>query len=796
MAGMILNSELRSAIKALIGARGFTAVALITLATSLALAVVVLTVVNAYVFRAMPYPAADRLYRVDYTRPGQLPPRELEDLDWSAVSDVVELTIAWDLDVFYMLGQQYPESMPGAWVTPGYVSGFGVRAALGRTFDSADFVSGSPAVALISHRVWQSRYGGRPDVVGTTFRAFVSDRPDEAELFTIVGVLPPDLWHVNAYTEVYAPLRAPSYPYVVRLRPGVTPDAATERIARLARSGPRPAASQLDVRLVSMHESYVAGLRPLLWSVTAAVALVLLIALANVTVLAIVRTRRRERELAVRLALGASQVRVAGLLALEGVLLGVASTVGGLLIARGVLPLMAPLLERSLDRRVPGGLEALSIDVSVLAAALVCGTVVTLALAVVPLVTLRGSQLSAGVASSGRGTTDSRAGARSRAVLIAVEVAASLTLIVGAALMAESALRMLRVDFGIRADAVVTAGISLRQRTFPDAASQVAFFDRVATELEAVTGGAAIALGEYWPLQAPRPRRVETGGQESVVANAGRFVVSSNYFETLGIPIRDGRGFGHEDRIGSEPVVIVSSSLAEHLWPRARAIGQPLIVHPDEGAPWTAVVIGVAGDTRQSHTDVDFFDAYLPLSQHGTRFAFLYARPGDRPWPEAEVRLALARVNPEVAVGALQPLQASIEQERARPQFMAYLLSTLAAFASVLALVGMHGVIAYAVRQRQRETAVRMAIGADARAVIALFLRDGAIVLAGGLAAGVAGALALGRVLTSQLYGVQPAEPRVLAVAVMVFGVVALAAMLGPAWRASTTDPMLVLNAE
>lgn len=789
-------SDLRAAVKTLVAARGFTAVALTTLATSLALAVVVLTVVNAYVFRSMPYPAAERLYRVDYAPPGQLPPRKLEDLDWSAVSDVVELTIAWDLDVFYMLGQQYPESRPGAWVTPGYVSGFGVRAALGRTFDAADFAPGSPAVALISHRVWQSRYGGRPDVVGTTFRAFVSDRPDDAELFAIVGVLPPDLWHVNAYTEVFVPLKAPSYPYVVRLRNGVTPDAATERIARHVRGGPGSVASQLDVRLVSMHESYVAGLRPLLWSVTAAVALVLLIALANVTVLAIVRGRKRERELAVRLALGASHVRVAGLLALEGVLVGVASTVVGLLIARGMLPLMAPLIERSLDRRVPGGLEALNIDIPVIAAALVCGAVVTVALAVVPLVTLRRSHLSAGVASSGRGTTDSRSGGRSRAVLIAVEVAASLTLLVGAALMAESALRMLRVEFGIRPEGVVTAGMGLRQRTFPDAASQVAFFDRLATELKAVTGDASIAFGEYWPLQAPRPRRVETGGEESVVANASRFVVSSNYFETLGIPIRDGRGFGHEDRIGSEPVVIVSTSLAQHLWPRARAVGQPLIVHPDEGAPWTAVVIGVAADTRQSHTDVDFLDAYLPLSQHGSRFAFLLARPGATPWPEAEVRLALARVNPEVALGAHRPLQASLEQERARPQFMAYLLSTLAAFASVLALVGMHGVIAYAVRQRQREIGVRIAIGADARAVTTLFLRDGAVVLGGGLAAGVAGALALGRVLQSQLYGVQPAEPRVLAVAVMVFGVVALAAMLGPAWRASTTDPMLVLNAE
>ena len=792
---MALIADLRAAIRALVSARGFTATAVITLSASLALAVVVLTVLNAYVVRSLPYPAADRLYRVDYAPPGQLP-HGLEGLDWQALDDIVEVSIAWDLDVFYLLGQEYPESMPGAWVAPGYVSGFGVRTALGRTFHAPDFVPGSPAVALISHQVWQSRYGGRLDVVGTTFQAFVSDRPDDAELFTIVGVLPADLWHVNVYTEVLAPLQAPSYPYMVRLHPGVSPAEATERIDGLVRGGVGTASAPLDIRLTNLHDSYVASLRPMLWSVTAGVALVLLIATANVLVLTILRARRRERELAVRLALGATPLRVAGLLALEGVLLGVASVVAGLLMAHAALPAVAPLVERSLDRRVPGGLEAFSVDATVLAAALACGAIVTIVLAAVPIVVVHHSGLSAGFAGSGRGVTEARGAGRARAVLIAVEVAASLTLLAGAALMAESTLRMLRVEFGVHTSGVMTAGLGLRQRSFPDAASQASFFERLATELEAVVGDTPIAFGEFWPLQAPRPRRVETGGSHSAVAHASRFVVSSSYFDTLGIALRDGRGFARDDRIGSEPVVVVSHSLAQHLWPNARAVGQPLILHPDEGAPLTAVVIGVAADTRQSHADTDLLDTYLPLAQHGGRFAFLYVRTGDTPLPEAGIRSALARVNPEVALGAPRPLEASLDQERAGPRFMAYLLTTFAVFACVLALVGMHGVIAYAVRQRQREIAVRIAVGAGPRAIKAMFLRDGTRVLMGGLVVGVAGALALGRVLQSQLYGVQPAEPRVLAGAVIVFGLVALAAMLGPARRASSTDPMQVLKAE
>jgi predicted permease len=698
--------------------------------------------------------------------------------------------------VFYLLGQQYPESVPGAWVTPGYVGGFGVRATLGRTLEAADFAPGSPSVALISYQLWQSRYGGVRDVIGRTFNAYVSDRPDQAEMFTIVGVLPQDFWHLNLYTEVLAPLKAPSYPYMARLRSGVAPEVATERIARHVRNGLGSAADGFDIRLTSTQGSYAASVRPVLWSVAAAATLVLLIATANVAVLSIMRGRRREREFAVRLAMGANPRRLARLLALEGVLVGAVSVALALFIAHFVLPFLAPLIEQSLDRRLPGGFDALHVDAWVTSAALAAGAMVTFVLATVPLVTLNRHGLSVGLAGSPRGATDSARTGRSRTVLIAVEVAASLTLMVGAALMGESALRMLRVDFGIDPAGVMTAGLGLRQGSYPDASSQVAFFDRLSIELPQTVGGSAIALGEYWPLQPPRPRPVETSGSPTMTAGASRFVVSANYFEALGIPIRDGRGFDVKDRVGSEPVVVVSATLAGHLWPRARAVGQPLILYPDEGPPIRAMVVGVAEDVRQSHTDIDFFDTYLPLAQRGSRFAFLYVSSDRVPFPDTAIRSAVSRIDPEVAVGAFRPLESSIEQERARPQFMAYLLTTFAGFAGVLALVGMHGVIAYAVRQRQREIAVRMAVGATASAVTGMFLREGSVLLAAGLASGIAGAVALGQVLESQLYGVEAAEPRVLGAAELVFGFTALVAMLGPALRAARTAPALVLKEE
>jgi putative ABC transport system permease protein len=615
-------------------------------------------------------------------------------------------------------------------------------------------------------------------------------------VFSVVGVLPAELWHINAYTEVLAPLKARTYPYMVRVRPGVTPAVVTERIDRLVRSGLGSVPPTLEVALTGVQESYVASVRPMLWSVAAAAALVLLIASANVAVLTIVRGRRRERELAVRLALGASHVRIAQLLALEGVLVGVVSLTLGLFTASSILPLIAPMIERSMDRRIPGGLQGMQVDGGVLAAAVSCGAVVTLLLTVLPLMSLRRSRISTSLASSGRGATaDPRAG-RTRVLLIATEVAASLTLLAGAGLMAESAVRMLRVDFGFDADDVVTASLALRQRSFPDVAERVAFFERLQSELQGIGGSTSLALGDWWPLQGSRPRRVETGGEGASAGTANPFAVSPDYFATVGIPLRDGRVFTGQDRLGTPPVVIVSESLAGRLW-QGRAVGQSLTIHPDgEGQPQTVLVVGVVADVRQSHSDTDLYDAYLPLAQGASRFAFLYLRaPRSRTW-EAELRSAVARVNAEVALGTPRALLLGIEQERARPQFLAYLLTTFAAFACLLALVGMYGVVAYAVRQRQREIAVRMAVGADARAVTMMFLRRGSLVLAGGLTVGMAGALALGRVLQSQLYGVQPAEPRVLVVAVLAFAAVAMVAMLWPAWRAAATDPSLVLKEE
>ena len=275
-------SEIRIAARGLMRSRGFAATAILTLGLGVALCAAVLLVLNAYLFRTLPYPAAERLYSLQFAAPGQPSPRNLEALDWRALDEVIEHPIAWDLDVFYLVGGDRAESARGAWVTSGFMQGLGVRPAIGRGFDDAAFAAGAPNVALISDRLWRSRFGADAAIVGRQFDAYVSDRPNEAERFTISGVLPPDFWHVNPYTDVLAPLRAPTYPYMVRLREGVTPEMAAERITSFVRAGGPVPADDWRARLQSTHAGYVDRLRPVLRSAAIAAALVLLVALGNV----------------------------------------------------------------------------------------------------------------------------------------------------------------------------------------------------------------------------------------------------------------------------------------------------------------------------------------------------------------------------------------------------------------------------------------------------------------------------------------------------------------------------------
>jgi len=803
-----LAHDARAAGRALLAARGFTGAAIGTLTIGLTLCTVMLTVLNAYFVRGVPYPEADRLFSVQYSPGGHEAPRGLQQLDWIALDAIIEHTVAWDLDVFYLTDASRPEQAPGAWITPGFIDGFGVRPVVGRNFEREDFRSGRPQVALISHRLWQSRFGGDEGVVGRRFQAYVSDRPDEPETFTIVGVLPEGFWHLNAYTDVLVPLRAPTYPYFVRLRAGVPPDGAAERITALVRAGAQGVAPGWRVALESAQDRYVAAMRPVIRALTLAVGLVLLITCANVAMLFLVRAVRRGPEVALRLALGASRGQVARLLLFEGLLLGGAATAAALAGGRSVMAWLGPQVEQQLQRTVPGGLAGFELGGMVIAGTALCGLLGTLLFTAAPLA--MAWRTSPSLARSGHAHADSAVRVRARSLLVVCEVAASLALLTGSVLLVSSAQRLLRVDFGIEAEQTIAASLSLRPRSYPDPDSRGAFFERLHRRLEEVPGFEHVALGNAWPLQQPTPEGLERESAGGVVtAEAAVIAVSAGYFDTLGVRLLEGRAVDRRDRWGTERVAMVSDTLARRLAPESSIVGERIRIlrapgagmHGPEAveqpAPAELLVVGVVGDVRQTHADELLADLYVPLLQGGPRFAWVLARvPALSPAWEQEIWAAVADIDASVALGSPSLLQTGVDEERARPRFLAALLSAFAGFAALLALLGVYSVISYAVRQRRREVAVRMAVGARPAAVARLFLQQGAFVLGAGLVLGIACALLVGRTLEGQLYGVRAGDPLVLLLTTLAFAGCGLLAIAWPALRATAIDPAVTLRAD
>ena len=791
--------DLRQAARALARDRGFTVVATGTLAASLALCVTVGVLVNAYLVRGLPYPESQRLFDVQYGPVTAPFPRGMDKLDWRALDDVLDLQIAWDLDNFTLRGSGPAELVQGSWATWGYVEGFAVRAAIGRGFESADFEPGRPMVAIISDRLWRNRFNADPSIVGRTFEAFVSDRPDDAEIFTVVGVLPANHWHVNPFTEILAPLRAPTYPYVVRVRDGIAPEVAADRLTTFVRAGVQVPMSDWRVELRSTHARYVEQIRPLLLAVATATGLVLLIACANVGVLLTLRATRRRREMAVRQALGATAGQVTRVCAAEPLLIGVVATTLGLGLAWGTIAAIAPMLNHYLGRPAPGGVTALRVDPMTFLLTIAAGMLTIAIASIVPIWVTRRTPVSVAMAAGQKGSTDGPGQRHARTVMIAIEVAACLTLLVGAGLTIQSALGILRVDMGLDADQVIVGRFSLRQRAYPDAAAWSGFYQRVLSRRGEINGAQAIGFTNSWPLQQPMSRDVGAAESSTLPLRSGIVGVSPEYFNALQIPLHEGRFFTGADRIDSAPVALVSRTLANRLWGTTSAVGRQLRIAPASNSPPTAravdrTVIGVVGDIRHAHTDNDLADAYLPILQSPFPGAFVYLRAPDLVSAERDLRRVLNSIDGEIAFGASRPLAEILDLQRAGARFLASLLVVFALFAATLALVGIYAVVAYTVKQREREIAVRLAMGADRGRITNMFLRQGGVVLVAGLLLGIGGALALGRVLRAQLFGVQPADPVVLASMTLAFALCGLLAIAWPARAAASLDSAAALK--
>jgi predicted permease len=693
-------------------------------------------------------------------------------------------------------------------VSAGFFDLLGVEADLGRTFRAGDEAADAEAVMVLSHDFWLRTFGGDRAVLGSTVE--MNDR-----VHTVVGVLPPlpafaednDLY-VPAST---CPFRANTvanggrddrmFNLFARLAPGVERSAAAAEVTavaeRMALAHPEayPQQAGFTVRLVSLRELLVGESRSTLLILLATVSLVLLIACANAANLTLARLLSRSREMAVRLALGAGRRRLLRQLVVESTLLALAGGAVGLLLAIPGLGLI-----KAYATRFAPHLEQVEISAPVLAFTLVVSLAAGVLVGLLAAWQVGRRDLGAVLKDGGDRATSGPGRLALRRLLVVGQLAVSVVLLAGAGLMVRTLMALNRVDPGFDSRGVLTARIDLDWNRYPEDADRRRFFTELLERLRAVPAVEAVALAGDLPLAGWRwIRSIRIEGREApprgLEPRLELRVASPGFLEALGVPLLAGRGFNRLDHYDAPRVALVNQAAARQYWSGESPLGDYLSVD-GEDERWQ--VVGVIGDVRQHGLDDDPVAAlYLPLAQNGLLGGRLVVRTAGDPMALAEtVRQAVHQVDSRQPVAQLRSLEEMRRLSVGPPRFTTTLLALFAVLALAVTVAGIAGIVAFSVSERTHEIGVRMALGADRGRVLALVLGQGMTLVASGLALGVIGALAVTRVLSGLLYGVEPDDPTtLLSVALLLVLVGALTCLL-PARRATAIDPLAALRDE
>jgi putative ABC transport system permease protein len=800
-----MSTDLRQAFRLLLKAPGFTSLVVAVLAIGIGATTVIFSIVDGVLLRPLPFADADRLIAIQSLTRG--------DEDGTAsVPDVVDLkaartaqgVVGYTGGSVILTGRGEATTLLTTFVTGDLMGTLGAPLLLGRSFTDADVRTGAAPAAVIAEHLWRERFGADPSAVGRTATI-------DGQACTIVGVAPGtfdfpiqakpvDIWLPIGSTQIGAQLASQRGAHFVhtiaRLAPGATSEQAAAELGaigeRLAREFPKSNAARF-VRVLPLQERIVRQHRLALTVLLGAVAAVLLIACANVANLLLARGVGRRRELAIRAALGAGRGRIVRQLLVESVLLSaIAGAVGVLLSLWGLAAVVAA---SPVD--IPR-LHDVRIDRGVLAFAALLSAATGIAFGMIP--AFQASRLDAGETLKGTTVAADPRGARTRQILVASEVALSLLLLAGAGLLGRTLLNLERVDVGFTAERTLAMEISLPDTRYPNEAAQIAFYRRTIDALAAIPGVRSAAAGSTLPLAGNdmgigfrvegRPVRDEDH------TNAAYHAVSPDYFSTMGIRLVRGRAFSARDDEHAPPVLVVSETLARVYFPGEDPIGKRVTIGYHNSGP--REVVGVVADVQESElSEKARPEMYAPFPQTPWPFFSIVVRTERDPAPfAAALRAAIARLDPEQPPGDVQTLTHYVRQATAQPRFTATLASAFAAIATLLAGLGIYGVLAYGVAQRRREIGIRLALGAQPGDVRRLVMTQAAALGAAGLGAGIAGALLLTRALSSLLFGVTAADPATFgAVSLLLMAVVVAAAYL-PARRATRVDPMIALRAD
>lgn len=817
----IFLRDIRYGIRSLLRDKGFAATVVLTLLVCVAANTTIFAIVNSVLLRPLPVPDAGAILMMS----NRYPKAGVGDLNQSGVADYYDrrrdMSVFEEQAMFDTIGQTADiggtaERITGMWATPSLFPLLRVSPALGRAFTTEDGETGADMKVILSHGLWQQLYGGDSAVLGRELR--LNGRP-----YTIVGVMPSNFNFVDPEVRYWIPLafaqeqkeqrHSNNWYHVGRLKPGATLQQAQSQVDALnaANFERFPDWKEILVnagfhtKVEPLQDLLVRDVKGALYLLWGGAALVLLLGGLNIANVALARITLRRKELATRLALGAGRGQLVRQLVIENVLLALAGGVAGVAAGAGLLQGLATF---GLDQFPRAG--EVRIDAAVVLAELGLAALAGLLIGLAPLRETFRVQLTGVLHEDTRTGTGGKRAQLVRKSLVAAQIGIAFALLVGAGLLLASFRELLAVDPGFQTAGILTVSTSLPRVRYPKHSDAHVTHRRILDAVRAIPGVEAaggtvsIPLGGAYNDSVLIPEGYEPKPGESLISPR-RVTVTPGYFEAMNIKLVAGRAFDDRDAETSLPVAIVDERLAQRLWPHGDAVGQRVrmpdgpddLVKPGKDARWISVV-GVVKSIRLEDlagTGSPVGAYYFPHSQDTQWFLTYAIRTGSAPEGMVRaVRAEVAKVDPELAVFNVRTMEERTELSLASRRTSMLLALGFGALALFLSAIGTYGVLAYLMSQRRREIGIRIALGSTQGGIARLVLNEGMLLLVIGVVLGMGGAVAMREVIASEIYGVQPLDPRVLGGVVVLLGMVTLAACLIPARRAAQVDPVVVLS--
>jgi len=809
----ILWQDLRHALRALRKNGSVTLLAVATLALGIAANAAIFSVANAALLHPLPFKDEEnllRLYDARRRENGQVARVSVSARNFFAVREQAQSFASLAAQVYLDLSlsrEEGPERVVGIGVSDGWLATLGVRPLLGRNFSSEEERAGdNSSVALLSYGAWGRRFGFAPDILG---RTLVLNRHS----YSIIGVLPrgfsypyhPEVW--LPWTFDPADGRTHTLNVQARLKPGATlPQAEAELQTIAARLEKQYPDTNTGTRIEAerLRDVLLAGQQTVVHVLFAAVGFVLLLASTNVVNLLLARFVGRQREFAIRAALGASLARHVRLLLAENIVLALAGGGAGILLTFWTRPLLMALIPRDLTYV----LDEVQVDTTVLAFALLVSLAIGVILALVPALRVRRAEIDSLLKDGGR---SARGWGRHQVLrsLVVAQIALALMLLSGAGLLVQNFYRLQHADLGFASENLLALHVAFTDPAFLDTQRRSRIAGQIIERVSALPGISSVAAANYFPLT--------NGNRSAVFVEEGRpadpgaqlvvnhRLVTPRYFETLKIPLLAGRTFGPLDSQTTEPVVIVSRAMARRYWPAEDAIGKRIRhVRGGTAGPWMTVV-GVVGDVREPLLPGRIRETwYLPFAQSddldadwdAMGFALAVRTALDPAGAATMVKRMIWQVDGTLPIYDVVTAQQLRDDTFSRDRTTTAVFLCFAVFGLLMAALGTYGVLSYAVRARRHEMGIRIAVGALPQDILWLVLKQGGVLIAAGVAAGLAGAGLLRRFLSTLLSEIDVANPATIAGVVLLLSAVALAACYFPARRATRVDPMTALRYE